>query len=204
MSKTWCVFVAAALFSCAAHAERWRVDVLVFSDRNYGISETEHTLQPRFFDEGKAIPLEDARRLAANGIEMLPESDSVLRQQWSRLANSQRFEPTLRLAWIQTNPPQRGGPSLLLRHGESLRTAGSDAPLRQLEGTLRLTLRRFLHLHADLEWRHTADAGDAFDGRGIAAKALREERRMRSRTLHYLDGPGFGLLVHVLPLDEGN
>lgn len=198
MSKAWIVFVAAALFSCAAHAERWRVDIVVVQDRNDGIYETENALQPSFFDDGKAIPLDDTRRLAAQGIKVLPDSDSILRQQWTRLSNSQRFEPVLRLAWIQTNPPRHGGPALLLRHGDPLRTVALDTPLHRLEGTLRLTLRRFLHLHAHLEWRQPTNAAD---GPAVVAKALREERRMRSRTLHYIDGPGFGLLAHVLPLD---
>ncbi|MHA7833326.1 MAG: CsiV family protein [Algiphilus sp.] len=199
MSKAWIAFVAAALFSCTAHAERWRVDVIVVHDRNSGIYETENAVKPSFFNDGKAIPLGDTARLGAQGIKLLPDGDSILRQQWTRLSNSQRFEPVLRLAWVQTNPPRRGGPALLLRHGEPLRTVGLDGPLPRLEGTLRLTLRRFLHLHAHLEWRQTSDTAD---GPGVVAKALREERRMRSRTLHYIDGPGFGLLAHILPLDD--
>lgn len=214
MTKRWTALLAALLLSFSAHADSWRVDIVIVKDRNYGFSEQEELVQPSLYSDGEAIPLYASNRLAENGIRLLPEDDSVLRQQWSRLANSQRFEPMLRMAWVQENPPRRNGPALLLRHGEQLPNPNGMQPLHEWEGTLRLTLRRFLHLHADIEWRQRApnemDSGGAMaataqsagDMAGVGALALREERRMRSKTLHYLDGPGFGVLVHVLPLDD--
>lgn len=205
MIRRCMVLLAAMLLSFTAHADRWRVDILIVSDRNYGFSEQENALAPSIFSGDEIIPVEDRNRLAAHGIRMLPANDSILDQQWSRLANSQRFEPILRLAWVQQDPPRHNGPSLLLRHGEVLRDPAGAAPLHRLEGTLRLTLRRFLHLHADLEWRRPmivdSPGSEAIDQ--IGAVTLSEERRMRSKTLHYLDGPGFGILAHVLPLEEG-
>jgi len=208
MTKRWMALLAATLLSFGAHADSWRVDIVLVKDRNYGFSEQEKLVQPSLYSDGEAIPLDASSRLAAQGIRILPEDDSVLRRQWSRLANSQRFDPVFRLAWVQDNPPRRDGPALLLRRGNQLRNPSGMQPIHEWEGTLRLTLRRFLHLHANIEWRQSApsamDRVGEMSGEmaGLGAMALREERRMRSKTLHYLDGPGFGVLVHVLPLDS--
>lgn len=174
-----------------AHADTWRVDVIVFGDRHYDLSgDVEARLLPEPADPTRTIPLEDHGRLAANGIRVLSEGDSILGQQWSRLRNSQRFEPILRVAWTQKDPPRSGGPVLLLRHGPVMAT--EMGPISQLEGTFRLTLRRFLHLDVDLQW--TEDDGFGFSH---STSRLREQRRMRSETLHHLDSPRLGVLAHI-------
>lgn len=181
-----------AVSPTTAIAATWRVDVIVFSDRHFN-AWSEAKIAPEPYNANQAIPLDDSARLAAGGIHVLGAEDSVLRQQWSRLNNSSRFQPVVRVAWLQDDPPQRGGPELLLRHGPVIATG--HGPLAQLEGTLRLTLRRYLHLDVDLQW--TDD-----DGREHRAVTLREQRRMRSGELHYFDNPRFGVLAHVQRVDE--
>ena len=61
-------------------------------------------------------------------------------------------------------------------------------------GTLKVRLGRFLHLEAKLAY------DDPATGTGYR---LDESRKMRSRELHYLDNPRFGLLTRIVPVEEG-
>lgn len=99
-----------------------------------------------------------------------------------------------------------------------------------LDGTIRLVVSRYLHLHANLyyteavDWSEEAaggrdDAGaseerDAArsardsrivrgpDGRAMLTYPFVQQRRMRSGELHYLDHPILGMLVLVTPRGE--
>lgn len=79
-----------------------------------------------------------------------------------------------------------------------------------LEGTVRLYRERYLHLNADL--RHFRPTSGVMPGLDAAGEEplevprptrfrLLESRRMRSKELHYLDHPLFGLLVQVTPYE---
>jgi len=61
-----------------------------------------------------------------------------------------------------------------------------------LSGTLKVRLGRFLHLDARLVLT------DPETGRSYR---LEQSRKMRSRELHYIDNPRFGMLVRIIPLD---
>ena len=60
-------------------------------------------------------------------------------------------------------------------------------------GTLKVRLGRFLHLEARLAY-DDPDTGTGY--------RLDESRKMRSRELHYLDNPRFGLLTRIVPVEE--
>lgn len=173
----------------AAHADTWRVDLLIFAHTDNTV-ELQGLRAEVLTDDG-AIPLSDSARLRANGIRVLAEDNTLLRTHWQRLRNATAFRALRRLSWQQSNPPQRGGPALLLRHGDTLRTADGES-IQQLEGTLRLTLRRFLHLDANLRWSERSAGADA-----PRSWPLRDQRRMRSGELHYLDSGRIGILAHI-------
>jgi hypothetical protein len=90
--------------------------------------------------------------------------------------------------------------------------------LYELEGLITVTLSRYLHTKADLVLRKPADpyqllqqsdeladttAQEVADieGQLLLNYALNEKRRMRSKKLHYLDNPEFGLLVLITPYE---
>ena len=87
--------------------------------------------------------------------------------------------------------------------------------LYELEGQVTIVLSRYLHTHANLVFRKPASphalANDAQTEGGQAARhsssnlllnyALNEKRRMRSKRLHYLDHPQFGMLVLITPYE---
>lgn len=88
--------------------------------------------------------------------------------------------------------------------------------LYELEGKITIALSRYLHIYTDLILRRPrllADpvlespaeaeylAAHAADTRILNNHLLREHRRMRSKTLHYLDSPEFALLVLITPYE---
>ena len=94
--------------------------------------------------------------------------------------------------------------------------------LYELEGMVTISLSRYLHTRAELVLRKPAEADDlmrqAFintdpliededepeeiiEGKLLLNYELNEQRRMRSRKLHYLDHPEFGMLVLITPTE---
>ncbi len=94
----------------------------------------------------------------------------------------------------------------------------SLAGLYELEGLVTITLSRYLHTKVELVLRKPAEKAhllqqveelpepeqqDFFDMETelLQNYGLTEQRRMRSRRLHYLDHPEFGMLVLITPYE---
>jgi hypothetical protein len=88
--------------------------------------------------------------------------------------------------------------------------------LYELEGKITIALSRYLHTYTDLVLRRprlTVDpnqrnlaqdrylAAYSADTRILNNHRLKEHRRMRSKNLHYLDNPEFGLLILITPYE---
>jgi hypothetical protein len=88
--------------------------------------------------------------------------------------------------------------------------------LYELEGKITIVLSRYLHTFTDLVLRRprlTADpalenaateaylAAHAADTRILNNHHLKEHRRMRSKNLHYIDSPEFGMLILITPYE---
>jgi hypothetical protein len=88
--------------------------------------------------------------------------------------------------------------------------------LYELEGQITVTLSRYLHTNAELVLRKPAtpiemmqrgsdatasefDPMERIEGQLLLNHSLNEKRRMRSKKLHYLDSPEFGMLVLITP-----
>jgi len=120
-------------------------------------------------------------------------------------------------AWQQPVPARDAPEPILLLSGARLPADLYGPPLQRLQGTVAVTLGRFLHVAARL-WLHEPAATLAPEalvrptsGQAALAGRLRqalapsyfeldESRRVRSEELHYLDHPRFGVLVQVLPV----
>ncbi len=79
----------------------------------------------------------------------------------------------------------------------------SPVPLRELDGTVTISLGRYLHVHTDLVYRQPDPESPAAadDGTPVLINApVIQERRMRSGELHYLDHPFLGILVKINPV----
>ena len=92
----------------------------------------------------------------------------------------------------------------------------SHQGLYELEGKITVALSRYLHTYTDLVLRRPRlsidpvltsssqnmllAAGSA-DTRILNNHRLKEHRRMRSKTLHYLDNPEFAMLILITPFE---
>ena len=193
---------AALLALCAlpfaAHAaeQRYRVDLIVFLDRNSAAGELPQPATPP--DTSKALEPLDAARLRDAGIEIVPDENFGLEAEWKKLKNSRRLEPLLRLAWIQKDPPVDKGPALHVRWGAPLaanNTAGTTL-VYPVDGTVSLLLARYLHLDAELAYTQPNPDGT------LASYWLTEKRRMKRDELHHLDSPRLGVLARVEKADQ--
>ncbi|MEM9601762.1 MAG: CsiV family protein [Pseudomonadota bacterium] len=67
-----------------------------------------------------------------------------------------------------------------------------ETQVGQLNGTVTVTLGRYLHVESALVFSETTGERSVF---------YRDHRRMRSRRTHYIDNPVFGLIVHITPIE---
>ena len=86
--------------------------------------------------------------------------------------------------------------------------------LYELEGQVIITLSRYLHTQANLVLRKPtgiqtqietspgSSISEASEGYSLYNYGLNEKRRMRSKKLHYLDHPQFGMLVLITPYQK--
>jgi hypothetical protein len=188
------ITLGAAISSSAfAQGPEYRVDVIVFLDR-HASTEGGQPLPGRRLAPG--VSLDDAPGLANARITVLPQSDFALTQQWNRLNNAQRYQPLVKLSWLQVNPPEKNGPRLLIEDGAVV-TYGEDGsnPIKALSGSIALEMGRFLHVDADLRYVSSESGAPRI-------YPMRERRRVRRGELHYLDSPRLGLLARVVRVDD--
>lgn len=171
------VLALALLVSTASAAAdaRYRVDLILFLDKLGG----GETASSDGVETGRGLDVQDRATLAAQGIQVLPESAFGLGDSLQRLRNSRRYQPLIALAWTQKNPPAERGPRLRLRWPET-----GDDP--SVDGSVALLLGRYLHLDADV---------------GIASGSrffrLNERRRLKRDELNHLDSSKLGILAKV-------
>ncbi len=108
-------------------------------------------------------------------------------------------------AWRQPARPRSEMPYIQIRGGNRY---GNRS---ELEGYLKISAQRYLHIDSDLWWNRFEPGGQDIDlsliDPGLPRYGVgqnfhfKQSRRMRSNETHYLDSPVLGLLVRVTPLD---
>jgi len=107
-------------------------------------------------------------------------------------------------------------PEALEEQLQAQRDAISHRGLYELEGKITVSLSRYLHAYVDLVFRSPRltideESTNAAQAEYLAARAadthilnnhlLKEHRRMRSKNLHFLDNPEFGMLILITPYE---
>lgn len=139
-----------------------------------------------------------------------PTSEHMLRGSAAVLTRRFNHQVLLHGRWVQPVPPRDAADPLYVQVGPRF----SDTHL--LEGTLGVTLGRYLHFRAQLVYRepgfgqapislpHPVQQEAAIHPPLPAEKAgymvLAESRRMRSEEVHYLDHPKLGIIVRIDPV----
>ncbi|MDE0055530.1 MAG: CsiV family protein [Gammaproteobacteria bacterium] len=129
-----------------------------------------------------------------------------------RMRRSGNYEVLHHGKWLQAVPPRDRAEPLLIQAGAQM----TDATF-ELEGSVSVTLGRYLHFAAELWLRQTPEASPSAlspetgantpgNARGSTIDnaryvALSESRRMRRDEIHHLDHPWLGVLVRIEPTE---
>ena len=134
--------------------------------------------------------------LTRAAVTWLPKSQFRLTSQRNALARSAPYRPLAHLAWRQAVPGrQRVKPV-------ALPNAGNNPNKAYVDGLVRVAVERYLHL--DLHLPASAAAAtlpEAESEYGVPEIRLRQQRRMRSKELHYFDHPRFGVIALITPYE---
>jgi hypothetical protein len=156
--------------------------------------------QPAALPATQPTPAERAAKLIADYQSQLqdrafrfePGSTLLLTPEDGRLQRSNSYRVVFHRAWIQPVPDRDQLRPILIQAGERIGTGW------RIEGFLGITRGRFLHLDTCL-WYAPDPSPDA-QAQDSGYMELREQRKMRSGELHYLDHPKFGVLARVDPV----
>jgi hypothetical protein len=149
--------------------------------------------------------------LAARSYRWLPDDSLTLNGMANRLRRSSGYRVLLHGRWLQPVPPRDAPEALLIEAGPPI---DGRAPL---QGSLDVTLGRYLHFNAHLYYTEPlldrvprdqalpppglevagAPALDAADLSSQGYMQLHQSRRLRSDEVHYLDHPKLGIIVKI-------
>ncbi len=196
----------------AAETRWYDVEVIIFSHNSeqyrsselwpvdYELPQTEVTQTLLPAQSGGNTPVAFTR-LAPDSLQLSTEAE--------RIKSAADMELLLHLGWRQ--------PGLAEDQAVAVRVDEEDSD--RLSGTLKLVLSRYLHINTDLIYREAqSDSATQQDEISLyypsddpsvlslqpryQAYHLKQSRRMRSRELHYLDHPLFGMAILVTPYEE--
>lgn len=202
----------ALLTSSIAGAEetRWYdVEVIIFSHNSqkyrdselwpvdYELPQAEKAQTLRHARPGSSKPVAFSR-LDAKSLRLTAEA--------RRIDSASDMDVLLHLGWRQ--------PGLAENKAVAVQIDGESS--QRLSGTLKLVLSRYLHINTDLIYREPRTEQETAAGlfsssdnpNGLSfepryqAYRMKQSRRMRSRELHYLDHPLFGMAILVTPYEE--
>lgn len=200
-----CSLLLLPVFVQATELTWYKVEVVVFKH------ESERYQNSEWWDGDYTLPaisssveIGKTPEHRDKAYRIAPDYHLNLKESVDRLRQTEGLEVVLHTGWIQPGLSKNEAKAVHIYEGmkrhaypsqsREIPLANNDAP--RLDGTLRLILARYLHLESDLIWRDTAS-----DEEKPVLFHLKESRRMRSKDIHYLDHPRFGLVVRVTPLE---
>lgn len=155
----------------------------------------------------------------------LPEERLLLNGLARSIRRSSLYEPLFHAGWLQPVENQNDAMPILIQAGKHY------DDMYQLDGTITVSRSRFLHVDTDLWFteftplyqgsdaplttaanqlspelrRQYPEVANWESTRGqnlkVHSHQLRQSRRMRSSTLHFIDHPNFGVLVRIEKFD---
>lgn len=142
---------------------------------------------------------------APQPFQQLDDASFALKGATAKLTASPNYRPLLHLAWRQPVTAQADAPAVHVYSDETAAPPEEKAAAKAIEGSIRISRNRFLHVDVDLLYRETGSSAPLlFGGEKTAAPMsfrLQQSRRINSGELHYFDHPAFGLLVKLTPYE---
>lgn len=216
ISKKTALRLAAVLIGVIAATPGFAIDydveIIIFEHaRNTSVGSSKTMLLPVVRD-AKSIPQQvepnspiqplPQLRLQAEA-DRINQSDNyrlIYHGGWRQPDYDQETAPYMRIAMGEpvNMLVERGTPESLYLQGYKTPPIDADTPLSQarsatIYGGIKVWVGRFLHFDTLL----------SYTPRGSTQSfAMQQDRRMRSRQLHYLDNPRLGIITKIFPVDQ--
>lgn len=196
----------------AALAIDYKVEIILFEHVNGGADIRSGLSFPRVQN---AIGLK-SDAAAANGFQLL-DSGYEMSDAADEINRSAQYRLLQHFIWQQPGLDQAAAkavrinvgsvstvyiPQDLSGQGRFVAASASPQPGREREirtttvnGTLKVRLGRFLHLETHLVFT---------DAQRQTSFNLYQNRKMRSRELHYVDNARFGMLARIVPIEDSD
>jgi hypothetical protein len=204
------LLITTLLGSIPVHAKDYLIELVIFETRAGSKLSAGGLYYPKM---GDSILL-NTEAAATAGFLPIDEGLS-LSENASAMVSSGRYRVFQHMAWRQPGLDDKSAIAVLINAGEpttvflpdSLESNSDfipasltptvewprETPSFTINGTIKVRLGRFLHMETLLVFT------DSETGQGFR---LAQSRKMRSRELHYIDNPRFGILTRILPLDD--
>lgn len=204
------LILGSLLLGGLAQARDYQVEVVLFET----VAGRDLTAGGLYYPKiGRSIRLGTEDAVAA-GFRPL-EQNLSLSDNAASIAASRRYRLIRHLAWRQPGLDRKDAVAIRISLGsttpvflpedisafeEFIPASASPTPERQrkintstVNGSILVHLGRFLHMETKLVFTDE-ETGQSF--------RLSQSRKMRSRELHYIDNPRFGILTRILPIEE--
>lgn len=191
------LLAALLLFTATAPAETtwYEVELVVFSHAKESYAASENWKQdlalPQYEGAKTLLPASSGSR----SFQALDPSRYRLQGEWKRMQSSGDYQLLLHTAWQQPGLPREQAVGVILEAGAASEALAGAKPL---SGVVKVGLSRYLHLDANLLYRKAGTA--TAEEPAFETYQLSETRRMRSKEIHYLDHPMFGVIALITPL----
>ena len=216
------VFLLLSAAAIAEEPEWYTVEMIIFE--RLGTVPTEYwPFEPGSPEFTETIELFWTATGEPRAFTRLGARDLELGDIYRRLQSLPDLNPVLHIGWRQPGYAREEARTVHLRSSDPGTFGIERVPT--VEGTARLHRSRYLHLLLDLRYHkpapseeQAADADPSSPGPLETESAdvpetetapqvpvhfrLTESRRMRSRELHYIDHPLFGVIVQIIPYEQ--
>lgn len=204
------LLIATMLSSIPVYAKDYLIELVIFETRAGSKLSAGGLHYPK---TGDSIRLDT--EAAANAGFISIEEGLSLSKNVSAMESSSRYRVLRHMAWRQPGLDEEAAIAVRINVGEpttvylpdNLKLYEQFIPASLLpsaerarktvsftvNGTIKIRLGRFLHMETLLVFTDT-ETEQGF--------RLAQNRKMRSRELHYIDNPRFGILTRILPLDD--
>lgn len=209
-ARSTLILVTLLLIAGGVQARDYQIEVVLFEHVNGRDLTAGGLFYPRV---GRSVRLGTEQAIAADFRPL--EQNLSLADDAADIAASRRYRLIRHLAWRQPGLPRDDAIAVRISLGNTIPVYLSEqieaeqtfipasafaTPERTrqintstLNGSILVHLGRFLHMETRLVFTDE-NTGQSF--------RLAQSRKMRSRELHYIDNPRFGLLTRILPIEE--
>ncbi|MDH5435563.1 MAG: peptidoglycan binding protein CsiV [Gammaproteobacteria bacterium] len=140
-------------------------------------------------------------------LTLLTPSDYQMSENIQKLMTSESYNPLFHVAWRQNVYGNDDAQAIHITTDRLHPVAAENETTEQqaknatIDGTIVVSLKRFLHLKADLAYINLDGSNFFSDTETPVVFRMTESRRMRSKEVHYFDHPKFGMLALITPYE---